>query len=49
MVTMLDAYVWSSHRGYLFHEKGWDWLHRDMLLKMFLKIKNRRLPIILPL
>ena len=40
MVTMLDAYVWSSHRGYLSHEKGWDWLHRDMLLKMFSKIKK---------
>ena len=41
MVTVLDAYVWSSHRGYLFHGKGWDWLHRDMLLKMFSKIKKQ--------
>ncbi|MCD6526539.1 MAG: transposase [Desulfuromonas sp.] len=40
MVSELDAYNWSSHCGYLAHEKGWEWLHRDKLLKMFSKTKK---------
>lgn len=37
MVSELAEYHWSSHRGYLAHEKGWEWLHRDKLLKMLSK------------
>ncbi len=38
--TDLNSYPWSSHRGYLAYEKGWAWLHRDVLLGMF--SKNQR-------
>ena len=35
MVPELADYPWSSHRGYLANAKGWDWLHRKILLAMF--------------
>ncbi len=35
MVSELSLYAWSSHRDYLNHEKGQEWLHRDVLLEMF--------------
>ena len=38
MVSELEAYTWSSHRGYLADKQGWSWLHRDVLLDMFSKI-----------
>ena len=41
MVSELDTYPWCSHRGYLAHEKGWGWLHRDMLLAMFSKTRKK--------
>ena len=41
IVTELDDYPWSSHRGYLDQEKGWSWLHREMLLKMFSKTRKQ--------
>lgn len=40
MVTGLESYHWSSHCGYLAQEKGWSWLHRDLLLEKF--SKNRK-------
>ena len=41
MVTDLDSYQWSSHRGYLKDSNGWSWLHRDMLLQMFSKTRSQ--------
>ena len=35
IVSTLAAYKWCSHRGYLADDRGWSWLHRDFLLKMF--------------
>lgn len=35
IVSELDKYKWCSHRGYLIHERTWQWLHRDPLLNMF--------------
>jgi REP element-mobilizing transposase RayT len=35
IVSELDAYRWCSHRGYLTHERTWQWLHRDPLLNVF--------------
>ncbi len=43
MVSELAVYQWSSHRGYLAHAKGWNWLHREKLLAMFSKIRNKAL------
>ena len=34
MVDSLDAYVWSSHRGYLSNAKEWDWLHKNFVLSL---------------
>ena len=41
IVTKLNDYPWSSHRGYLEQEKGWSWLHRNMLLEMFSKTRKQ--------
>ena len=41
MITELDDYPWSSHRGYLVNEKGWNWLHRYLLLEMFSKTRKQ--------
>jgi len=41
MVTDLNAYSWSSHRGYLANEQGWSWLYRDTLLNMFSTTRNK--------
>jgi REP element-mobilizing transposase RayT len=40
MVEGLADYDWSSHQGYLSGKQGWNWLHRDPLIKMF--SSNRR-------
>ncbi len=31
----LDDYPWSSHKGYMAGNRGWNWLMRDPLLTMF--------------
>lgn len=31
----LDNYPWCSHKGYIAGTRGWSWLHREPLLKMF--------------
>ena len=42
MVETLDGYLWSSHHGYLSSSKGWDWIHKDFILAMFSKEKNKK-------
>ncbi|MBI4774505.1 MAG: transposase [Deltaproteobacteria bacterium] len=34
LVDRLEAYKWSSHRGYLSRAKGWSWLHKAYVLSM---------------
>ena len=41
MVPELADYQWSSHWGYLVNAKGWDWLHRKILLAMFSKTQQK--------
>ena len=33
LVNKLDAYAWSSHKGYLSDDQQWEWLHKDFVLK----------------
>ncbi|RLB31608.1 MAG: transposase [Deltaproteobacteria bacterium] len=40
LVDKLDAYDWSSHKGYLSDSKKWDWLYKDGILSML--TRNRR-------
>jgi len=40
LVESLDAYNWSSHRGYLSIAKRWDWLHKNYILSLL--SKNRK-------
>lgn len=35
IAAQLEAYPWSSHKGYLAGNRGWDWLTRTPLLAMF--------------
>jgi putative transposase len=35
LTDRLDAYPWTSHKGYLSEAKKWDWLHKDYVLSMF--------------
>ena len=41
MMQELEEWPWNSHRGYLANTKGWSWLHRDMLLRMFAKTREK--------
>ena len=34
IVEKLDAYSWSSHKGYLSSANKWNWLHKDFTLSM---------------
>jgi putative transposase len=34
VVKRLEAYPWSSHKGYLSKGTKWAWLHKDLLLSM---------------
>ncbi|KKL79023.1 hypothetical protein LCGC14_2018970 [marine sediment metagenome] len=36
----LDAYKWSSHKGYISIAKKWDWLHKNYILSLL--SKNRK-------
>jgi len=42
LVQQLDAYLWSSHMGYLTSAKQWAWLERETLLTMLTSKKSRR-------
>ena len=39
LVSKIDQYTWSSHRGYLFEESKWDWLHKAFILGMLAKYR----------
>lgn len=39
LVSKLDAYAWSSHRGYLSDDQKWEWLHRDFVLGRLAKYR----------
>jgi len=36
----LDAYVWSSHKGYLSSAEKWNWLYKDFIFSMLTKNKQ---------
>jgi REP element-mobilizing transposase RayT len=40
LVDKLDAYDWSSHRGYISGAEQWEWLHKDFVLKMLAKYRK---------
>ena len=40
LVQNLEAYTWSSHRGYLSIAKKWDWLFKNYILSLL--SKNRK-------
>ena len=35
LVTHLDDFRWSSHKGYTSRAKKWDWLYKEFLLTLF--------------
>jgi len=41
-VNKLEAYKWSSHKGYLSDSKKWNWLHKDFILSMLTKDKRHQ-------
>jgi len=43
VVKTLEAYEWSSHRGYLFPGRRWNWLYKEFILGMLQKEKGSRL------
>ncbi len=40
LVDKIDAYKWSSHKGYISLAKKWDWLHKNHFLSIL--SKNRK-------
>jgi hypothetical protein len=45
VVKRLEAYEWSSHRGYLSPSKGWNWLYKEFILGLLQKEKGSRLEV----
>ncbi|MFH1953526.1 MAG: hypothetical protein ABIL06_18150, partial [Pseudomonadota bacterium] len=43
VVTRPGQYAWSSHKGYLSRARKWNWLYRDLVLKINVKGSNLRL------
>lgn len=43
LVTNLNSYTWSSHKGYLSDTKKWDWISKDDFLSLLSKVKATRL------
>ncbi len=41
IVTDINDYHWNSHQGYLDNTRGWNWLYRKFLLKMFAKSQKK--------
>ena len=39
LVSKMDQYAWSSHRGYLSDAEKWEWLHKNFVLGMLAKYK----------
>ncbi|MCX5919223.1 MAG: transposase, partial [Deltaproteobacteria bacterium] len=42
-VEDLEAYPWSSHRGYLSTLRKWNWLYKEFILSMLHKEEGKRL------
>ncbi len=42
LVNKLEAYKWSSYKGYLSDSKKWDWLYKDFILSMLAKDKRQQ-------
>ena len=42
LVNKLEAYKWSSHKGYLSDSKKWNWLCKDSILSMLTKAKRQQ-------
>jgi REP element-mobilizing transposase RayT len=42
LVDKLDAYEWSSHKGYISTAKKWDWLSTDFVLSMLTTNKRQQ-------
>lgn len=40
LVTRLDRYRWSSHKGYLSRSKTWSWLYKEFALSMLSKARK---------
>ena len=43
VVKNLEAYEWSSHRGYLSLGRRWNWLYKEFILGLLQKEKGSRL------
>lgn len=43
IVTELDDFEWSSHKGYVSKAKKWEWLYKQFILTMFSKDKRSKL------
>ena len=42
LVDKLDAYEWSSHKGYISRANKWDWLSKDFVLSMLTMNKRQQ-------
>jgi hypothetical protein len=42
VVKNLEAYEWSSHRGYLSSGRRWNWLYKEFILCMLQKEEGSR-------
>jgi len=42
LVDKVDAYQWSSHKGYLSDAKKWKWIYKDFILSMLTKNKKQQ-------
>ena len=42
IVNKLEAYKWSSHKGYVSDVKKWNWLHKNFILSMLTKDKRQQ-------
>ncbi len=40
LITRLDRYAWSSHKGYLSSSSKWSWLHTEFIHSMLSKEKS---------
>ena len=42
LVNKLEAYKWSSHKGYILDDKKWNWLHKGFILSMLTRYKAKQ-------
>lgn len=45
LVRNLQDFEWSSHQGYIFNSKDWEWLHKDFMLALFSNNKKNQLTV----